>query len=92
MRLCVIACSLLANILQGKGGSAAGSPPGTPPNGRSGSVGSAADEGSSVRKSSPLSSMRTRLTAAADVYSGKDNYQPMLRQAAASSKTPALHH
>lgn len=75
-------CRLLANKLQGKAGNGAGTPPGTPPNGRSSSVGSAADEGGSVRKGSPLSSMRTRLTAAGDAHSGKESYQPMLRQAA----------
>ncbi|BDA48706.1 phosphatidylinositol:ceramide inositolphosphotransferase at N-terminal half [Coccomyxa sp. Obi] len=70
---------LMASMLQGKGGSGAGTPPGTPPNGRSGSISSSADDGGSIRKSSPLSSMRPRASAVADAYSGKDTYQPMLR-------------
>ncbi|CAL8463428.1 g2962 [Coccomyxa elongata] len=70
---------LLAGMLQGKAGTGVGSPPGTPPNGRSGSIGSSADDGGSIRKGSPLSSMRPRPSAATDAYAGKDTFQPMLR-------------
>lgn len=83
-------CRLLASMLQGKAGSGAGSPSGTPPNGRSGSIGSSADDGGSVRKGSPLSSMRPRASAATDAYSGKETYQPMLRQGHPSATSVTL--